>query len=304
MNQGPGKAHLEVALACMIYGMAGLFLAHINGMGTGAVLFYEMLIGLLTILVYLAARGRLSELRLGGKKGYLFLLGVLICITFFSYFTAIRLTCVSVAVLLQYTSPIYVTLLSPLILKEKVNSRSYLALLLALAGVFLVVRPESGFSGLELEGNYRTGLMFGLLSGLAYAAVILNIRYLKDEYPEMAVAFWPLVVIVLLTAPLALEVPAKVVLENLEVLLLFGLISGGLGEILYTEGLSGVEAQVGSILALVEPVSGIFFDFIVLGVSLYLNTFLGCVLILAAGLLVSLENFRGISGNVNQESET
>lgn len=303
MTAGSGKAHLEVALACIIYGMAGIFLEYIDGMGTGSILFYEMLIGAVTILAYLAWKGRLSELRLKEKRNFLFLQGIFTGLTFFCYFAAIRLTCLSVAVLLHYTAPVYVTLLSPLLLKERLSSRSYLALLLAISGVIMVVRPETGFSGLEWDENYRLGILLGILSGISYAAVILNLRYLKDEYSGMALAFWPLVIVVLLTAPSAAGTSGTTVTGNLGVLLTFGLISGALGEILYTEGLSGIEAQVGSILALIEPVSGIFFDYTVLGVPFCLNSCLGCVLILAAGLLVSLDNFRDLFGNVRIEKE-
>jgi len=298
MTEGAGKAQIEVALACMIYGMAGIFLEYIDGMDTGSILFYEMLIGAVTILLYLLWKERLSELRLKGKRKYLFLQGIFTGMTFFCYFAAIRLTCLSVAVLLHYTAPVYVTLLSPLLLKEKMSSRSYMALFLAISGVILVVRPETGFSGLEWDGNYRLGILLGVISGISYAAVILNIGYLKDEYSGMALAFWPLVIIVLLTVPFAAGTSGATVSGNLEVLLTFGLISGGLGEILYTEGLSGIKAQIGSILALIEPVSGIFFDYTLLGVPFCLNTCLGCVLILAAGLMVSLENFSGLSRNV------
>ncbi|AKB25543.1 integral membrane protein [Methanosarcina sp. MTP4] len=296
MTPGAGKAQIEVALACLIYGMAGIFLEYIDGMGTGSILFYEMLIGAVTILLYLLWKGRLSELRLKEKRKFLLLQGIFTGLTFFCYFAAIKLTCLSVAVLLHYTAPVYVTLLSPLLLKEKISSRSYLALFLAISGVIMVVKPEIGIPWLEWDENYRLGILLGVISGISYAAVILNIRYLKDEYSEMALAFWPLVIIVLLTAPFAAGTSGATVKGNLGVLLTFGLISGGLGEILYTEGLSGIEAQVGSILALIEPVSGIFFDYTLLGVPFCLNTCLGCMLILAAGLLVSLENIRGLSG--------
>ncbi len=113
MTEGTGKAQIEVAFACMIYGMAGIFLEYIDGMGTGSILFYEMLIGAVTILLYLLWKGRLSELRLKEKRKFLLLQGIFTGLTFFCYFAAIKLTCLSVAVLLHYTAPVYVTLLSP-----------------------------------------------------------------------------------------------------------------------------------------------------------------------------------------------
>ena len=54
----------------------------------------------------------------------------------------------------------------------------------------------------------------------------------------------------------------------------------------YLKGIAGISAQTGSILALIEPVSGIFFDVTVLKSPLYLNTVLGCCFILTAAYLV------------------
>src|SRR5665811_1635594 len=75
--------------------------------------------------------------------------------------------------------------------------------------------------------------------------------------------------------PSALSTPFPIFFKNFSTLLLFGL-TITFAAILYLKGISGIRAQTGSILALLEPVSGIFFDTAVLKSPLYISTFLGC----------------------------
>ena len=63
----------------------------------------------------------------------------------FFYFMCVKKTCFSIAILLEYTAPIYVMLASPFVLKEKVGRESIAALFLAIAGVYLVISPNGGF---------------------------------------------------------------------------------------------------------------------------------------------------------------
>jgi drug/metabolite transporter (DMT)-like permease len=69
--------------------------------------------------MYIVARGKTPDLRLKKKKGSLFLQGVLVVTCMLLYFTCLKITCVSIAILLQYTAPIYVMLASPILLKRR-----------------------------------------------------------------------------------------------------------------------------------------------------------------------------------------
>uniref|UniRef100_UPI0030845562 EamA family transporter n=1 Tax=Methanosarcina horonobensis TaxID=418008 RepID=UPI0030845562 len=95
----------------------------------------------------------------------MFLQGVLVVVCMLLYFTCLKITCVSIAILLQYTAPIYVILASPFLLNEKIGKESIAALFIAITGVFLIVRPEDGLSGMELTGTYMLGMIAGMLSG-------------------------------------------------------------------------------------------------------------------------------------------
>jgi len=289
------KPHLEVIAGCIFYGMNGLFIDRIHDMAISPVIFYRLFFGLLFLFIYIVARGKLSDLKLKKKRGSLFLQGVLVVACMLLYFTCLKITCVSVAILLQYTAPVYVLIASPLILNEKIGKESIAALLIAITGVFLIVKPDS-LSGIELTGTYTIGIVAGLLSGVVFAALIMNVKVLKTEYPELAIVFWPMGAALLFLSPFAFEVSPDTLYGNLKVLVAFGIISIGFGEIFTILGLVKLKAQTGSLLALVEPVSGVFFDIAVLGIGLSSETLAGCALILASAAFIS---FRG-SENIKE----
>lgn len=287
------KPHLAVTAGCIFYGMNGLFIDRIHDMAIAPIIFYRLFFGLLFLFIYIAVRGKTADLKLKKKRGSLLLQGVLVIACMLLYFTCLKITCVSIAILLQYTAPFYVMLASPLILNEKIGKESIIALFIAIAGVLLIVKPES-LSGIELTGTYMLGIASGLLSGVIFAALIMNVKILKAEYPELAIIFWPMGIALLLLSPYVFKASPAVLYGNLEVLIAFGIVSIGFGEIFTVLGLANLKAQTGSLLALIEPVSGIFFDIAVLGIGLSSETLAGCALILTSAAFISLKGSENI----------
>lgn len=290
MFQVKKSAHLAVLVGCILYGMTGLFLSRIQNMSIASIIFYRLLFGLCLIFLFLLFTGRLSELEPGKKKVQLFLQGLFVLANMFFYFMCVKKTCFSIGILLEYTAPIYVMLTSPFILKEKVGKMSIAALLLAMAGVYLVISPNGGFNNLGFSSEYFAGILSGLLAGGIYAIVIMNVRILKKDHSELAIAFWGTAFSCLLMAPFAFETSFSVLASNLVPLLAFGVLTVGIGGILTTIGFANLKSQTGSLLALIEPVAGVFFDITLLGVALQAGTLAGCFLVLAAAVLVSLSD--------------
>lgn len=280
------RPYSEVIAGSIIYGTIGVFLNGIQDMSVGSILFCRLFFGLCIIFFYLLLSGSLEQLRPGRNKKYLLLLGFLNAVTGICYFSAIRYSGISVAVLLLYTAPVYVNLLAPAILGERSGSKSFLPLLLSISGVLLIARPGEVLLNLNADSDFIKGLFFGLLSGLSFGTTIVVIRYLRHDYTGISQTFWLTGIGLLFMLPSALLMPASVFFRNFNILFLFGL-TITFASILYLRGISGIRAQTGSILALLEPVSGIFFDTAVLKNPLYISTFLGCVLILTAAYLVS-----------------
>ena len=284
------KHHFELLIACIIYGTVGIYMAWLEDMSVGSIIFYRVLFGLSAILCYLAITGNLGQLALKRKKNYLLLLGILYVSQMFSYYSAIRYLGASSAVLLLYTDPIYLTFLAPLLLGEKNTGKTIFALFLGLIGVFYVTRPEGGFEQLEVGSNYLKGVFFGLTGGLFSSGVIISVRYLRNEYNGLTQLFWQSAISLFFLSPFAVSVPGNVLASNLPVLLLFGVLITGIGAVFYIRGVTGVSAITGSILTLLEPVSCIFFDYTVLGNPIHSGMLIGCVFILAAAIVISLND--------------
>jgi len=60
--------------------------------------------------------------------------------------------------------------------------------------------------------------------------------------------------------------------------------------VFYIRGVAGVSAITGSVLTLLEPVSCIFFDHTVLGSPVHSGMLIGSFFILAAAVVISLDN--------------
>jgi drug/metabolite transporter (DMT)-like permease len=284
------RAHLAILVGCILYGMTGLFLSHIHDMSIASIIFYRLFFGLCLISTFLLITNRPGELKLGKRRAQLFLQGIFVLANMFFYFRCVKETCFSVAVLLEYTAPIYVLLASPIFLKEKVRKESIVALILAITGVCLVICPDGGFETFKFSGSYFAGIASGLFAGMILAVIIMNIRLLKRNYSEFAIAFWGTALSCLVMTPFAFEPSFSVLASNIYPLIAFGVVSVGIGGVLNTIGFANLKSQTGSLLSLIEPIAGVFFDLAVLGVTLPAGAISGCLLVLAAAVIVSFSD--------------
>ncbi len=281
------KGYIQIASAAVLFGLIGIFVKLTTQMPLGSIIFYRLLFGLVAIALFFACCRRLSEMRLGQKKQYILLLGLMQAGTMLSYFISVKHTSVSIAVLLLYTAPVYVTLLSPLLLKEYINRRSIFALAIAIIGVILVIRPDTLFQ--DVDYTYLIGLAAGLVSGLLYGGMTLTSRYLKDYYTGTAQGAWALLITMLIFSPYSTAITAKILLDNLAVLVLFGLLPTALALVLYLNGLMQVRAQNASIVALLEPASAVVFAYIILSEPVTASMLAGGALILLGAVIISRE---------------
>ncbi|HUW66497.1 MAG TPA: EamA family transporter [Candidatus Nanoarchaeia archaeon] len=276
------KGYSQVAAGAILFGLIGIFVKLIPDMSVGSIIFYRLLVSTITVGFYFALTGSFKNLVLNEKKVYILLLGIFQAGTMLGFFISIKYTTVAIAVLLLYTAPIYVALLSPIILKEPITRHGLAALILAIAGVIMVVQPQT----ISQDGQV-IGLAAGLVSGLAYACLILTSRKLRNHYTGTVQASWALFITMVIFIPYSM-VPTGVLLDNLLLLIPFGFIPT-IALILYLSGLRHIKAQNASIMGLLEPVSAAIFAYIILSEPISIPTLIGGGLILLGAFLVSRE---------------
>ena len=100
------------------------------------------------------------------------------------YFVAIHRLPVGIALLIQYLAPLLVALFARYVLHERVRKRIWLALVLALAGLGLVVEL---WSGLALDG---VGVLACLGAAFAYATYVLMAEREMTHRDAASLSFW------------------------------------------------------------------------------------------------------------------
>lgn len=148
--------------------------------------FYRSLFGLLVVLGMLTLhRGPRAMTRVFGPHLKLHLRrGVVGFIALATFFYSLTVLPMSVAITLNYTSPLFLTLMMPLWLKESIRPAQYAAVALGFTGVVLLLRPW------EAHGDLTAGLI-GLFSGLMAGVAYVHVRALGQlQEPEWRTVFW------------------------------------------------------------------------------------------------------------------
>jgi drug/metabolite transporter (DMT)-like permease len=111
----------------------------------------------------------------------------------------------------------------------------------------------------DTESNFQTGLIFSLFSGLSLGTTIIPVRYLRYDYTGITQTFWMTEISLLIMLPPAFFTPLPLFFKNINTIMMF-VFTITFAAVIYLRGVSGIRVQTGSILAFLEPVSGIFFE--------------------------------------------
>jgi drug/metabolite transporter (DMT)-like permease len=125
-------------------------------------------------------------------------IGVLFALEFVGFFWGLALTSASRGTILLYTAPFFVALGAHYLLAERLEPAQWLGLLLAFAGVALVIAGRSPTPG---TGATMAGDLLCLGGGLAWAATTLVIRgtALREERAERSLLYQLVISAILLT---------------------------------------------------------------------------------------------------------
>ena len=232
------RGTIYVFLAAVLYSIGGLCIKVIpwSGMSINSA---RNLIALVVIGGYLALTRHRPRVSRGVLLG-----AACICGTNTLFTLANKLTTAANAIVLQFTAPIFVMLLSAFLLRRRPKKRDVAMCAVVLLGVLLCFADNLGAGG-------ALGNVLALCSGLSYAGVFL-LGDLPGGDPISSV-FWGDVASAAIGLPFLLRetVFTPTALVSLVVL---GAFQVGLAYILLTEGLKTTPAVTASLISGIEPV--------------------------------------------------
>ena len=181
--------HIATGILCRI-GMglsfstmgAMLKLAAVGGLNAPELVFYRSVFSLPAILLFVFRRDSLAALRPNNPLAHLWRSGLGL-ISMGLTFQALILLPLADATAINFTAPIFATILSFLVLKEDVRLHRWAAVLVGFIGVLIVARP--GGSSLPV-----IGVSVALIAALGQAGVTTTLRQIQRSENLSAIVFW------------------------------------------------------------------------------------------------------------------
>jgi len=232
----PRKGRALVAFAALLWSTGGLAIKLVPLSGLGVVFWRSAVTFLFMLVVFRPSAAR--------WRGVSWVTVLLYAGMILSFVTATKMTTAANAIFLQYTGPLYVLALAPVLLDEPFRREDGVAVGVALIGMslFFVGRLEAG----ALAGN-----LMGALSGVFFGGVVLALRReAKGDAIPSVIAGNGLAALLALPfawGHLALDGPGL-----LDALFL-GIVQMGVSYWIFVRALAVVPAAEASLIGMLEP---------------------------------------------------
>lgn len=183
-------------------------------------------------------------------------------------------------------------LLGFFLFKEKFTKVKIISLLLSLIGLYIVF-----FDSFRLDNVLY--LFLACVAGLGASAWNVISKKISDKYSVNQILVMDSLLMVVAGLPIALILKENVSLPNFSLswLGILGYSIAAIGSSIYTiKGFKYLQAQIGSLIMLLEPIFGAFIGWIVYREILSRNFISGAIIILIGIALPNLQNFNKRSG--------
>lgn len=274
---------LSMGLSMLVFGTLGIFVRNINT-SSGELALYRAILATALIALFLVITKQ--KFNFADAKKELFLLaasGMAMGINWILLFEAYKHTTVSVATLSYYFAPVIVTVLCPIIFRERLTAKQIICFVMSTSGIVLIT-GTGGFSG---KKDF-VGILFGLSAACFYATVVLLNKFIKkiEGIQRTFIQFLSSIVIlipyVLLTSGIQITELNQKGMVNL---LIVGVIHSGLAYILYFSSLKELPGQTAAILSYIDPLVAVLVSVVILKEPLGALQIVGGLLILGFTLL-------------------
>lgn len=269
---------LMLIAAMTIFGTLGIFVRNI-AVSSGELALYRAIMATIMIGAFLLiTRQKIPFANIKKEIPLLLISGMAMGINWILLFEAYKYTTVSVATLSYYFAPVIVTIVSPLIFKERLTGKQILCFVMSTVGIVMI----TGIGGIG-GGRGFIGILFGLGAAVFYATVILLNKFIKNvegihrTFLQFVAAVIVLLPYVLATSGINLNILDG---KGWGSLLIVGLVHTGITYCLYFSSLKELPGQKVAILSYIDPLVAVLVSVTILGEAMTVWQIVGGVLIL------------------------
>jgi drug/metabolite transporter (DMT)-like permease len=274
MLQERQKAVLLLLCAAVLWSTGGLLIKWVDWHPMAIAGMRSAIAATFLLLVLRRPAFTWSGVQLSGAVAY--------AVSALSFVVATKLTTAANAILLSYTAPIYVAMLSAWFLQERVTALDWLTILLVFSGMGVFF-----FEQLTIEGFW--GNICAIVGGMAFAWVVLCLRKQQGTSLLETVLLGNMIAAVVGVPFMFRTLPG---LSDWLVLLVSGIVQIGLAFVLYTMAIRSVSALEAILIPVIEPLLNPLWVFLLLGEVPSMWTVLGGSLVVVSVTARGLISFR------------
>ena len=276
------KSKIQFLLSMVIFGTIGVFIRYID-LASSEIALLRGLIGSLFLITYmLIGKKKISWTSVKNNAYILLLSSITLGGNWIFLFQAYKYTTVSNAALSYYFAPVFVLILSPFVLKEKLSTKKVICIVIAIFGMLLVV-ASGGLSTARLEDFI--GIGYGLLAAVFYASLMLLNKFIKNMV-GLEITLIQLGTASLLLMPYVFITEGFWILEisvsSMPFILILGMIHTGIGFLLFFSGMQKLNGQSIAALSYVDPITSLLISTVFLQEKMTIIQMIGGALLLSS----------------------
>ncbi|MFN8442489.1 MAG: DMT family transporter [Caldilineaceae bacterium] len=195
-----------VLLGVILFSIQDVIVKQISGnYPVHEIVWFRSVVALLLLLAAVRFSGNWAQLRTK-RLGKQMVRGFLMLLSYITYYLAIAALPLADAIALYFVAPLFVTVLSVLILRERIGQRQWLALACGFVGMLVILRPGTAV--------FQPIALMSLLAALTYAGSIILNRQLSTTESGMSLAIYATLVYLVVTALVGLIWGRGVAIES------------------------------------------------------------------------------------------
>jgi drug/metabolite transporter (DMT)-like permease len=274
------QAIFLLVAAAVLWSLAGVLIKWVS-LPALAVAGFRSAIALPVLLIFFGRQAvNFSAAQLIGGAAY--------AATVILFVAATKLTTAGNAILLQYTAPLYVAMLSGWLLHERTRWFDWTAIAAVLCGMSLFFLDQLSAGGL-------TGNILAVISGFAFASLIIAMRRQKDASPAGSAILGNLLT-VLICLPWMVQSPPGG--TDWIGLALLGVFQIGLSYVFYAVAIRNVTAMEAILIPMLEPILNPLWALLCMGERIGPWALLGGVVVIFSVLFRGFMDYRRTSSPV------
>lgn len=207
--------------------------------------------------------------------------------TLIFYVIAMKTTTAANAIFLQSTAPIYVLIFEPILNKTNWEKANIITIAVCFFGMILFF--VGGLEPGQLEGN-----IFGLASGIVFAALFLGLKKNDNKYQQSSI-FIGNIIVALICIPF-LTTLQEIVFTDLWKVIYLGVFQIAIAYAFFSTGLKRIFAVEASIISMVEPILNPVWVFIGYGEVPSVTAIIGGIIIVTAISIRTIQMGRTLFG--------